>query len=187
MTEKELIKGCLLKDERCQEMLYKKYYPDMLRVCMQYSHSREEAMDILNRGFLKAFHSLSSYKGQGPLGAWIRRIMVNAAIDYYRRQMQIVPAEANIDELQIEIDPDIYGKIGVEEILMLLKSIPRHQQIVFNLYALEGYSHTEIGQLLQISESTSRWHLMEARKLLRQKLDNLLQTKKNDRHEQFFT
>lgn len=185
MTDKELIKGCLLRDERCQEMLYKKFYPDMLRVVMRYGNTREEAMDILNRGFLKVFHSLSTYKEQGPLGAWIRRIMVNAAIDYYRRQMQIVPAETGIDDMQIEIDPDIYGKIDAEEILLLLKSIPRHQQMVFNLYALEGYTHTEIGQLLQISESTSRWHLMEARKLLRQKLEDLLT--KNNRHERFFT
>jgi RNA polymerase sigma-70 factor, ECF subfamily len=177
MTEKELIKGCLLKDERCQENLYKKFYPDMLRVCIRYSHNRDEALDILNRGFLKVFENLSSYKEEGPLAAWIRRIMVNTAIDYYRRQMQIVPAETAIDDVQIEIDPDIYGKMEVEEILLLLKSIPQHQQIVFNLYALEGYTHTEIGQLLQISESTSRWHLMEARKLLRQKLDNLLQSK----------
>lgn len=183
MTEKELIKGCLLKDERCQEYLYKTYYPDMLRVCMRYS---DEAMDILNRGFLKVFENIASFKGDGPLGAWIRRIMVNTAIDYYRRQMQIVPADTNITDVQIEIDPDIYGKIDVQEILLLLKSLPQHQQMVFNLYAVEGYTHTEIGQLLQISESTSRWHLMEARKLLRQKLEDFLQTK-NNRHERFFT
>jgi RNA polymerase sigma factor (sigma-70 family) len=186
MTDKALIKGCLLQDERCQELLYKKFYPDMLRVCTRYSQTREEAMDILNRGFLKVFDSLSSYKEQGPLGAWIRRIMVNTAIDYYRRQVQLLPVESDTADVQVEIGPDIYAKIDAEEILLILKSIPRHQQIVFNLYALEGYTHTEIGELLQISESTSRWHLMEARKVLRQKLEDLLQTK-NNRHERFCT
>lgn len=189
MTEQELIEGCRLQDERYQEKLYDLFYADMLRVCLRYSKTKEDAGDILNRGFLKVFTHISTYRFDGAPGAWIRKIMVNTAIDFYRRQPRttnVCLEEKDIAATDIEIEPEIYRKTNAEEILILLKSIPDIQQMVFNLYAIEGYTYSEIAQLLNIKESTCRWHLMEARKSLKQKLEQLLQTK-NTRHEDMVT
>lgn len=189
MTDKELIEGCRLQDERCQEKLYDLFYADMLRLCLRYSKTKEDAVDILNRGFLKVFTHIGNYRFDGAPGAWIRKIMVNTAIDFYRWQQRMegpFAEDKHITEVDIEIEPEVYRKTNAEEILLILKSIPEIQQMVFNLYAIEGYTHAEIAQLLNIKESTCRWHLMEARKLLRQKLEQTLLTK-NTRHEDMVT
>jgi RNA polymerase sigma factor (sigma-70 family) len=179
MCEETLIKGCIQQDKRCQETLYKQYYADMLRVCLRYAKTQEEALDILNRGFLKVFTHIAAYKQSGALGAWIRRIMVNTAIDFYRGKSameKVVPlspeTEDNLE--QAFIQPEIYTRFSSNDILLLLQSLPTNYRLVFSLYAVEGYSYSEIATAMDIKEATCRWYLMEARKLLQQRMKQLL-------------
>ncbi|ANE51875.1 RNA polymerase sigma factor [Flavisolibacter tropicus] len=179
MCEEALIKGCIQQDKRCQESLYKQYYADMLRVCLRYAKSQEEALDILNRGFLKVFTHIATYKQSGALGAWIRRIMVNTSIDYYRGKSaleNVVPLnkDAADDLQQAFIQPEIYARFSSNDILLLLQSLPTNYRLVFSLYAVEGYSYGEIANLMNLKETTCRWYLMEARKLLQQRMKQLL-------------
>ncbi|HYH15801.1 MAG TPA: RNA polymerase sigma factor [Flavisolibacter sp.] len=179
MSEELLIEGCLQLDKRCQETLYKQYYPDMLRVCLRYTKTQQEALDILNRGFLKVFTNIASYKQSGVLGAWIRRIMVNTAIDFYREKTaveKVVPlCVGSEDELgQAFIQPEIYSRFSSQDILLLLQSLPTNYRLVFTLHAVEGYSYREIAGLMDIKENTCRWYLMEARKLLQERMKQLL-------------
>jgi RNA polymerase sigma factor (sigma-70 family) len=178
MSEETLIKGCIQQDKRCQETLYKQYYADMLRVCLRYAKSQEEALDILNRGFLKVFTHIAAYKQSGALGAWIRRIMVNAAIDFYREKSaleKVVPLiETEGDLQQVFIQPEVYAHFSSNDILLLLQSLPTNYRLVFSLYAVEGYSYGEIANVMEIKETTCRWYLMEARKLLQQRMKQLL-------------
>lgn len=178
MCEETLIKGCIQQDKRCQETLYKQYYADMLRVCLRYAKSQEEALDILNRGFLKVFTHIATYRQSGALGAWIRRIMVNAAIDFYREKSaleKVVPLMETEDDLQqVFIQPEVYARFSSNDILLLLQSLPTNYRLVFSLYAVEGYSYGEIANVMEIKEATCRWYLMEARKLLQQRMKQLL-------------
>jgi RNA polymerase sigma-70 factor (ECF subfamily) len=179
MCEETLITGCIQKDVRCQEALYKQYYADMLRVCLRYAKSGEEALDILNRGFLKVFTNMASYKQSGALGAWIRRIMVNTAIDFYREKAafeKVVPLciETEDELSQAFIQPEIYSKFSSKDILLLMQSLPTNYRLVFTLHAVEGYSYREIASLLDIKENTCRWYVMEARKLLQEGMKQLL-------------
>lgn len=178
MCEETLIKGCIQQDKRCQETLYKQYYADMLRVCLRYAKSQEEALDILNRGFLKVFTHIATYRQSGTLGAWIRRIMVNAAIDFYREKSaleKVVPLMETEDDLQqVFIQPEVYARFSSNDILLLLQSLPTNYRLVFSLYAVEGYSYGEIANVMEIKEATCRWYLMEARKLLQQRMKQLL-------------
>jgi len=179
MREEILIEGCLRQDKRCQERLYKAYYADMLRVCLRYAKSQEEGLDILNRGFLKVFTHIASYKQNGALGAWIRRIMVNTAIDFYREKTtseKVTPLciETEDELSQAFIQPEIYSRFSSQDILLLLQSLPTNYRLVFTLHAVEGYSYREIASLMDIKENTCRWYLMEARKLLQERMKQLL-------------
>jgi len=179
MSEAMLIEGCLRQDKRCQERLYKAYYADMLRVCLRYSKSQQEALDILNRGFLKVFTHIASYKQSGALGAWMRRIMVNTAIDFYREKTtveKVVPlcVESEGELGQAFIQPEIYARFSSQDILLLLQSLPTNYRLVFTLHAVEGYSYREIAGVMEIKENTCRWYVMEARKLLQERMKQLL-------------
>lgn len=172
-----LIEGCIQQDTRCQEALYKQFYADMLRVCLRYAKSQEEALDILNRGFLKVFTHLASYKQSGALGAWIRRIMVNTAIDFYREKTvleKVVPLSTDTEEDQPFIQPEIYARFSSHDILLLLQSLPTNYRLVFTLYAVEGYSYREIAHMMDMKETTCRWYVMEARKLLQARMKQFL-------------
>lgn len=190
MCEETLIRGCLIQDKRSQEILYKQYYSDMLRLCRRYAKSQEEALDILNRGFLKVFMNITSYKHTGALGAWIRRIMINTAIDFYRDKSaseNIVPLCVHIEDdlQQTLIQPEIYTRFSSNDILSLLQSLPTNYRLVFTLHAVEGYSYTEISNAMNIKESTCRWYLMEARKLLQERMKKFLMlTSQTDKYDQ---
>lgn len=179
MGEQALIEGCLRQDKRCQEGLYKHFYTDMLRVCLRYAKSQEEALDILNRGFLKVFTHIASYNQTGVLGAWIRRIMVNTAIDFCREKTageKVVPLCIETEDhlSQAFIQPEIYSRFSSQDILLLLQSLPTNYRLVFTLHAVEGYSYREIASVMDIKENTCRWYLMEARKLLQERMKQLL-------------
>lgn len=169
--DEALIKACLCHDRMAQEILYQKYFQDAYRTCNRYLPQHADVMAVMNEGFLKVFNHLVHYKTKlGKTGAWIHRIMVNTAIDYLRRENRT--GLTNILSGEIFPEPavanDILAEINSEELLMMVKNLPPATRAVFNLYIMEGYSHQEIASQLNFSDSTSRWHLTEAKKRLQQ-------------------
>ena len=169
LSEQELIRGCLNNDRKAQEQLYRRFADDMFVVCLAYESDLDEAKDILQNGFIKVFRSLDQYDNLGSLKGWIRRIMVNTAIDHYRRKKKkddFVDIEIIVDESQ---GYDVTeSKENVKEILTLVERLPDRARLIFNLFALEGYSHKEIATQLNIAEGTSKSMYSRAKMLLQQ-------------------
>lgn len=163
----ELVKGCRKGDRLAQRKLYEFFYPKMMGVCLRYAQDRDEAAFILNNGFYKVFTHIDRYNEEaGELEAWIRRIVINTAIDHYRkwvRQNKTVELKNARDQSDNEV---AVGSMEVEAIMKLVQQLPPAYRTVFNLYAVEGLSHKEIGEKLGISEGTSKSNLAKARKKL---------------------
>lgn len=164
----KLIKGCKANERQAQEGLYKLYYADMLRICFRYLKSDDLAKDALNTGFLKIFQHIQTFDAKkGEFGAWIRTVMVRSCIDIGRREAKFNETVSPDEIEEIFIQPSVLDKLFVEDLLKLIRLLPTATQLVFNLSVIDGYSHKEIGGHLNITESTSRWHLSEAKKQLR--------------------
>ncbi len=174
-----IVEGCKNGDRLCQRQLYDHCYEDMLKLCQGYCFQKEDAGGLYNTAMLKVFGSIHTCRETASLMGWIRRIVVNTCIDHCRRQVKpaMHPAGEPREE-DVMISPEVYSKISAEETLQLVKELPVNTGLVFNLFVIEGYSHEEIGELLGIAAGTSKWHLNEARRLLKQKLELLYQTKK---------
>lgn len=164
LDEEQLVDGCLAGDRNCQRMLYERYYGAMMGVCMRYTSDREEARDVLHEGFIKIFRNLAGFQRGTNLGGWIRRVIVNTAIDQYRRSARI-PQSVDISTAIGEFDhaTDIVSDMSAQEILAIVQQLPPAYRTVFNLYVVEGYPHKDIGEMLGISEGTSKSNLAKAR------------------------
>lgn len=172
----ELIQGCLQGNRNAQRKLYEHFHPSMMGVCMRYAGNRDEALEVLNTGFLKVFKNLKSFDPEvGVLEAWIRRIMVNCAIDHYRKAVRR-ERTADIDNgiLQISgFEENAVDRLCAEEIMDCVQQLSPAYRTVFNLFVIEGYSHPEIGKRLGISEGTSKSNLAKARMRLRTMIENV--------------
>jgi len=168
ITDLEIIRKCSEGDFRAQEMLYKRYFSFAMSVCIRYCKNKDEAMEAVNDSYMKVLGNICEFDSSRPFKAWYGRILVNTAIDYYRRNQEKVsflPPETLPDTE--EIQPEIYDLLSAEEILNLFSRLPENYKIIFNLFEIEGYSHEEIGNMLGIAESTSRSNLTRAKKMLR--------------------
>lgn len=169
----KLIKGCIKNDRGAQETLYRLFYVEMLRVCHSYLPDKELAKEAFNSGFLKVFQSINGFDiKKGELGGWIRKIMIYTAIDLYRKELKFnTTLAADVDDDDYFISPQVLEKLYFEDILVHIRTLPAATQTVFNLSVMDGFSHKEIGEQLNISEGTSRWHLAEAKRKLKALLD----------------
>jgi RNA polymerase sigma factor (sigma-70 family) len=168
-----LWEGCLRNDRKQQELLYKALAPKMLAVCMRYAKDKDEAQDILQEGFIKMFKNMDNYRGEGSLEGWIRRIMVHSSISRYRKAKSMVLVD-DFAEQNIPVSSS-YNDNGLEarDLMNMVQELPATYRSVFNLYAIEGFSHQEIGSKLGMSELLSRTTLHRARTLLKDKLNSL--------------
>ncbi|QHT65866.1 sigma-70 family RNA polymerase sigma factor [Rhodocytophaga rosea] len=184
----DIIQGCCKGRETDRKALYERFYGYAMSVCMAYANDREDAGEMLNDGFLKVFKNIKELKNQEVIVPWIRKIMVNTAIDYYRknarraRQIQVETVAWQLEEPYLN-DEALFAQFSAEDILQILQQMSAPYRMVFSLYVMEGFSHREIAQQLNIAESTSRSHLTEANRLLRQSLskqtqDNYARTKR---------
>ena len=173
--EKEflLIAGCLREERWAQKQLYESYYGKLLGVCLRYSNNSEDARDILNEGYVKVFRYLERYKVGTSLECWMRRIMINTSIDYYRKEMRHRSDDIEAAQYKIAEDNDVVSNYSAQEILKVIQVLPPAYRAVFNLYAIEGYSHKEVAESLGITESTSRSNLVKARVKLKELLTGL--------------
>lgn len=161
--EKDLIAACLRRERWAQKVLYEEHYPKMMGVCLRYAGNQDEALDILHEGFIKVFKNLHRYEPGTALNSWIRRIMVNTAIDYYRKVVRRRSEDIETAYQLSTDDADALSQLSEQEILQAVQELSPAYRAVFNLYVLEGYSHKEIADSLNITESTSRSNLVKAR------------------------
>ena len=166
-SESDLIEACISKERWAQRVLYEEFYPSMMTVCLRYSNNRDDALDILHDGFIKVFKHITKYNMGTSLNAWIKRIMINTAIDYYRKRVR--RRTEDIEEVydMTSKDPGIVSILNAKDILHCLSLLSPSYRAVFNLYVIEGYSHKEIAGKLNISASTSRSNLVKARSKMR--------------------
>ncbi len=157
-------------DRKAQHELYQMFAPKMLSVCRQYVKSNDLAEEVMLGGFLKVFTHLTSFGAHGSFEGWIRRIMVNESISYLRKEKKLFFKDESAIENSMDHVAYIESELEVNEIQRLIDSLPNGYKTVFVLYAVEGYKHSEIAELLQISESTSKTQLFKARKLLQTKV-----------------
>jgi RNA polymerase sigma-70 factor (ECF subfamily) len=168
----ELLEGCRRNQRNAQEKLYKYYYGDMFRICQRYTCDAHEALSILNDAFLKTFKNIHQYREEfGHFKAWLKTIVINTAIDHLRTSKKDIRL-VHIDKAKEQGNEDFVSgyRWKHDELMQHLQHLPAITRTVVNMFAFDGYSHKEIALYLDISETTSRWHLSEARKRLRQLL-----------------
>ena len=176
----QLVADCLRNRAAAQKQLYDTYAPQMMGVCYRYTRQADEASDVLQEGFIKVFTNLQQWKGDGDLGAWIRRIMVNTALNWLRdrRHMQWVQEEAIAEDFASDTVHTPVDQLEARQLADLIRQLPAGYQTIFNLHAIEGYSHVEIAQLLGISEGTSRSQYLRARRQLAGMINDCITAKK---------
>lgn len=181
MTEiKNIINGCLKGSRRDQELLYRRHAAKLYGVCQQYSGNDEEARDILQDGFIKIFENLVHYKYEGSFEGWVRRIMVNTALEKYRSKHNLYRVDDidKIPEPDAYPDSEDYAGLETADLLEIIRELPPKYRMVFNLFAIEGYSHNEISQMVNISEGTSKSNLSRARAILQRRVGSFTGLKK---------
>lgn len=177
---KNIINGCLKGNRRDQELLYRRHAAKLYAVCLQYSGNDEEARDILQEGFIKIFENLIHYKHEGSFEGWVRRIMVNTALEKYRSKHMLhrVDDIDQIPEMNAEPDNEDYAGLEAVDLLEIIRELPPKYRMVFNLFAIEGYSHKEISKMVNISEGTSKSNLSRARVILQRRVGSYTGLKK---------
>jgi len=169
-TIDDLVKRCKAGERKAQELLYKQFAAKMLGVCMRYATDKMEAEDMLQNGFIRVFQKMQDYRGEGSFEGWVRRIMVHSSIEYYRKHhkmMQVVEIDVTNEP---SVNPLAAANLDAKDLLALIQQLAPGYRIVFNLYAIEGYSHKEIGEIVGISEGASKSQLSRARAILKEQI-----------------
>ena len=171
LKEKELIKGCLKNDEKALDELYKRFSSKLFGICLRYAKNKMEAEDLLHDGFIRVLDNLKHFRFEGVFEGWLRRIMVTTAINFYKKNKR------HSDDYDLEnfgdsliFENEIISKISTNELMQIVQSMPQGYKMVFNLFAIEGYKHREIAEIMNISESTSKTQFAKARKHLQVKI-----------------
>jgi RNA polymerase sigma factor (sigma-70 family) len=174
-VEQQLLEGCIRGNADCQRMLFNRFYAKMLSLCKRYAANEDEAKDLLQEGFIKVFDNLGKYRGESSLQTWVSRIMINNAINQYNKAKKIswVTLEPS-DEFDLaeseEEAASAIDTLDADEVMALIQKLPTGYRTILNLYAVEGYTHKQISEILGIAEGTSKSQLSKARILLKQEL-----------------
>ncbi|MCX6233052.1 MAG: sigma-70 family RNA polymerase sigma factor [Bacteroidetes bacterium] len=173
-----IIAGCLNKKRSAQQLLYKRYEGLMFGICLRYIGNKVDAEDVLQEGFVKIFMNIEKYRNEGSFEGWMRKIMINSALTYLRNKVKVVFITQQTD-IPDDHHEEIYAEVDIQpsELMKIVRSLPEGSRMVFNLYAIEEYSHKEISVMLGISESTSKSQLSRARKIIAYSIEKL---KKNN-------
>ena len=170
-TSDELITRCKAGERKAQELLYKQFAAKMLGVCMRYATDKMEAEDMLQIGFVKVFQKINDYRGEGAFEGWIRRIMIHSALGYYRKHHKMMKM-VDLDDASNETSamPLATADLAAKDLVILIQQLPPGYRIVFNLFAIDGYSHKEIAGMIGISEGASKSQLSRARNVLKEQI-----------------
>ncbi len=172
-SEADLIRGCIAGERRMQEILYQRFSPKMYAVCLRYANKTEDAQDILQDGFVKVFKNLHMFRGEGSFEGWIRRIFVNTAIEHYRRQVNLYPVTEGHENVLEAKEVSVKDSLSMKDLMSVIQELSPGYKTVFNLYAIEGYTHKEIAEMIGISEGTSKSQLARAKGILQ----NIIRTR----------
>jgi len=182
VIDEQIVKDCIAGKRQAQRMLFDTFAPSMLGVCIRYCHDRDEAEDILQEAFIKVFQNIHSFRGEGSLAGWIKRVIVNHAINYINKRNKIARHE-KLDEIRETEIMDLNDAIEFPDeynpalLLKLIQELPEGYRTVFNMHIFEDYGHKEIAELLGISENTSKTQLFKARRWLKNKIEESRQKK----------
>ncbi len=168
----ELIRGCSRNERGAQEAMYKQFYGRMMGVVRRYIDYPEQAEEVLNNGFLRAFQKIEQYTYKGSFEGWLRKIVFHAVADYVKQHAKYNTQIILVEKDQL-IKKDLADNLYYDQLLALIQTLPSSTRNVFNMYVLDGYPHKEIADILGISEGTSKWHLSEGRRILREKIEKL--------------
>lgn len=166
----DIIHGCLEGDSIAQEQLYQRFAGKMFAVCLQYSGDYDEAKDVLQEGFIRVFLNLKQFEEKGSFEGWMRRIMINTALEKYRDKYHLNRVDNQSENMEVGVVDDVLEDLSAQDLLRMIRELSPKYRMVFNLYAIEGYSHKEISALLNISEGTSKSNLSRARAILQEKV-----------------
>ena len=165
-----LIKDCVIGTRKAQQQLFNLYSDDMFGVCLYYSKDYTEAEDTLHEGFMKVFQKIDQFKFKGSLAGWIRRVMINTALEKFRKQNQLYALGDDYESNEDIQQENVISDLSAQDLIKLIRELTPKYRMVFNLFAIEGYSHKEIGEMLGISEGTSKSNLARARYILQKKV-----------------
>jgi RNA polymerase sigma factor (sigma-70 family) len=168
----ELISGCIRNERGAQEKLYYLFYPKMMAMVRRYIDSEMQAEEVLNNGFLRAFQKIGQYNFKGSFEGWLRKIVFHSISDYVKQNVRYTEKIVLMEKDQF-VQRDHADNIYYHELLKLVHALPDATRTAFNMYVMEGLSHKEIGKLLNISEGTSKWHVSEGRRILKDKIEKL--------------
>ncbi len=168
----ELIDGCIRNERNAQEKMYKLFYPKMMALVRRYIDRDMLAEEVLNNGFLRAFQKIEQYTFKGSFEGWLRKIVFHAVSDHVKQNVQYTNKVVLMEKDQY-VQKDHADRLYYEELLQLVDALPIATRTVFNMYVMEGFPHKEIGKMLNISEGTSKWHLSEGRRVLKEKIEKL--------------
>jgi len=166
----DILKGCVKGNRKAQEKLFNLFSDEMFGVCLYYSKDYTEAEDTLHEGFIKVFNKIGQYQHKGSLAGWIKRVIINTALEKFRKQNQLYALSDDYDHSDDIEEDKVTSDISAQDLIKLIRELSPKYRMVFNLYAIEGYSHKEIGEMLGISEGTSKSNLARARYILQEKV-----------------
>jgi RNA polymerase sigma factor (sigma-70 family) len=172
-SESDIIEGCILGNPRMQRMLYEKFSPKMYALCIRYAGNTDDAQDILQDGFVKVYSNISKYKGTGSFEGWIRRIIVNTAIEHFRKKNMLYAIDEKTEIQLADENSNVFNQLEAKELLEIIKSMPAGYRTVFNLYAVEGYTHKEIATMMNLTEGTSKSQYARAKSWLQEKIKKM--------------
>lgn len=167
LDDTELVRACRDGDPAAQRSLYQRFYRRLFGLCLRYTSSAADAEDVMQEGFIKVFRHLDQFKGDGSLEGWVRRIMVRTAISWHRKKSRMFFTELPEAAPGTELPPEQLSRLGEKELVRMIQLLPTGYRTVFNLYAVEGFNHREIAEMLKISEGTSKSQYARARAQLR--------------------
>jgi len=169
--DKDLIKRCKKNDRRAQKAIYESLFGVMNAVCRRYCKNEDDALDVVNEGFMTVFKQIDQFGFKGSFEGWVKRIMINKSLDFLKRTKKYREKISFDHEFaEISVDNDAMNNMGIKELDLLINELPFMSRSVFNLYVIDGFPHKEIAAQLEINESTSRWHLSYARQMLKERL-----------------
>lgn len=181
MSDRQIIEGCIRHDRKAQKVLYEKYSRFLHGICLRYVADKAEAEDILQESFLKVFLNIRDYSGSGSFTGWLRKIVVNTAITYYHKNLKFryhleIEEYVSVETGTTSFEEDFFTS---DELYKILNELPKGYRLIFNLYAVEGYKHKEIAELLEIDVNTSKSQYSRAKSVIRKKLEDLGKLKNN--------
>lgn len=168
----QLIHGCIRNERSSQEKLYKMFYPKMMAMVRRYIDHEMQAEEVMNNGYLRAFQKIGQYNFQGSFEGWLRKIVFHAVSDYVKQNNKYSEKVILVEKDEV-VHKDHADKLYYDQLLELVQGLPDATRTVFNMYVMEGFTHKEIGNMLGISEGTSKWHLSEGRRQLKEKIEKL--------------